>query len=247
MNEQPGRVRRKPGTVLVTGANRGLGLEYARQLAAQGWEVLAGTRNPDRAPALRELAAAGPGQVRPVRLDVTSEADVAAVARELATTPLDLLINNAGTFGPEGSPGGMRYQSLAHMDYAIWRDILEVNLLAPFRLAAALAPSLRLASRPVVVMVSSDLGSIASNRMGHSHAYRTSKAGLNMLTKGIANEWHDVIVISMAPGWCRTELGGEEAEIDPADSVRAQIQVFAGLNEGHSGQFLDRFGKPVAW
>ena len=235
------------GTVLITGANRGLGLEYCRQLAAEGWQVLACTRDPDRAPLLRELADAHRDRVRVLRLDVVQESGVEALARELKGRVIDMLINNAGTFGPEGSPGGMRYQSLAHMDYAIWRDILEVNLLAPFRLTVALAPSLRLAKRPVVVMLSSDLGSIGNNRMGHSHAYRTSKAGLNMLTKGIANEWRDLIVISMAPGWCKTELGGEEAEIDPADSVRAQIRTFAALNASHSGQFLDRFGAPVAW
>jgi NAD(P)-dependent dehydrogenase (short-subunit alcohol dehydrogenase family) len=185
--------------------------------------------------------------LRVLRLDVTSEIEIQELARELRQTPLDLLINNAGTFGPEGSPEGMRYQSLAHMDYAIWRNILEINLLAPFRVTVALAPSLRLAARPVVVMLSSDLGSIANNRMGQSHAYRTSKAGLNMLTKGIANEWRDIIVVSMAPGWCRTELGGEEAEIDPAESVRDQLKTFAALTTSHSGQFLDRFGSPVAW
>jgi NAD(P)-dependent dehydrogenase (short-subunit alcohol dehydrogenase family) len=235
------------GTALVTGANRGLGLEYVRQLAAEGWRVFAGTRSPAGATALNELARSEPGRVTVLKLDVADEGDVATVAAQLRSTPLDLLVNNAGTFGPEGSPGGMRYQSLANMDYGIWRDILEVNLLAPFRVTVALAPSLRLASRPLVVMVSSDLGSIANNRMGQSHAYRTSKAGLNMLSKGIANEWRDLIVISMAPGWCRTELGGAEAEIDPAESVAAQLRTFARLAPGRSGQFLDRFGEPVAW
>ncbi len=234
-------------TVLVTGANRGLGLEYCRQLADDGWQVLAGVRNSAAASALESLADAKSGQVRVVRLDVVNDSDVDALANGLRGLPLDLLINNAGTFGPEGSPGGMRYQSLAHMDYPIWRNILEVNLLAPFRVTVALAASLRLAPRPVVVMVSSDLGSIGSNRLGQSHAYRTSKAGLNMLTKGIANEWRDLIVVSMAPGWCKTELGGEEAEIEPAESVRAQLLTFAGLTTDHSGQFLDRFGAPVAW
>lgn len=234
-------------TALVTGASRGLGLEYCRQLAAAGWHVLAAARDPAGSGPLRELAGSQAGRVRLLTLDVVNGGDVARVAGELATTPVDMLVNNAGTFGPEGSPGGMRYQSLAHMDYAIWRDILDVNLFAPFRLTVALAPSLRLAARPLVVMVSSDLGSIANNRMGHSHAYRTSKAGLNMLTKGIANEWRDLIVVSMAPGWCRTELGGEEAEIDPAESVAAQLRTFEGLTAADSGRFLDRFGATVAW
>lgn len=235
------------GTVLVTGANRGLGLEYCRQMFAAGWQVIAGVRARDKAGELDALAAADPRRCRLVTLDVTREADVARLGDELAGKPLDMLINNAGTFGPEGSPGGMRYQSLAHMDYDIWRNILEINLLAPFRLTVALSPSLRLAPRPVVIMVSSDLGSIGNNRMGHSHAYRTSKAGLNMLTKGIANEWRDLIVVAMAPGWCRTDLGGAEAEIDPAASVEAQLRTFATLDASHSGTFLDRFGAPVAW
>ena len=235
------------GTVLVTGANRGLGLEYCRQLVASGWRVFAGTRDPDRAADLRSLARDHPELVRVLRLDVVNDTDVQALTEELQGVPLDMLINNAGTFGPEGSPGGMRYQSLAHMDYEIWRNILEVNLLAPFRVTVALAESLRLASRPVVVMLSSDLGSIGNNRLGQSHAYRTSKAGLNMLTKSIANEWRDLITVAMAPGWCKTELGGEGAQIEPEDSVRAQLQTFAALTPGHNGQFIDRFGAPVAW
>ncbi len=235
------------GTALVTGANRGLGLEYCRQLVAAGWQVLAGCRDPARTTALAELSARVPGRLRLEQLDVTSEADVARLAGGLAAQPLDLLINNAGTFGPEGSPGGMRYQSLSFMDYDVWRDVLEVNLLAPFRLTVALAPALRRSHRPVVVMLSSDLGSIANNRLGQSHAYRTSKAGLNMLTKGIANEWRDITIVSMAPGWCRTELGGAEAEIDPAESVAAQLDTFARLTPADSGRFIDRFGATVAW
>ncbi len=238
---------KRPGTVLVTGANRGLGLEYCRQLVANGWQVLAGARDQGAATELQRLVAANADRMKILKLDVANEDDVHALAKELRDQPLELLINNAGTFGPEGSPGGMRYQSLDHMDYGIWRNILEVNLLAPFRLTVALAPSLRLASHPVVIMLSSDLGSIGNNRMGHSHAYRTSKAGLNMLTKSIANEWRDLIVVSMAPGWCKTELGGDEAQIEPADSVRAQLETFAKLSAGHSGQFLDRFGSEVAW
>ena len=234
-------------TALVTGANRGLGLEYCRQLAAGGWRVFATVREPSRTGGLERVAVEYPGRITVVGLDVVSETGTDELVRRLEHVAIHLLINNAGTFGPEGAPGGMRYQSLASMDYGIWRQILEVNLLAPFRLTAALAPSLRLSAHPVVVMLSSDLGSIANNRLGQAHAYRTSKAALNMLTKGIANEWRDVIIISMAPGWCKTDLGGEGAQVEPADSVRAQLLTFEGLNAGHSGQFLDRFGAPVAW
>jgi NAD(P)-dependent dehydrogenase (short-subunit alcohol dehydrogenase family) len=237
----------RPPTALVTGANRGLGLEYCRQLLADGWRVLAATRQPETATRLQELHSGNASRLSLLKLDVASENEVEALRNELRDQPLDLLINNAGTFGPEGSPGGMRYQSLDYMDYGIWRQILEVNLLAPFRLTVALAPNLRLATRPVVIMVSSDLGSIGNNRMGQSHAYRTSKAGLNMLARSIANEWRDLIVVAVAPGWCKTELGGEEAPIEPEDSVRAQLQTFARLSATDSGRFLDRFGADVAW
>lgn len=234
-------------TALVTGANRGLGLEYCRQLAAAGWRVVAGTRHPGNSAGLQQLARVAPTTVSIVSLDVVKAAEVEALAKELAGQPLDLLINNAGTFGPEGATTGMRYQSLASMDYAIWREILEVNVLAQFRMTVAMAPMLRLAARPLVVMLSSDLGSIANNTWGQSHAYRTSKAALNMLTKGIANEWRDLTIVSIAPGWCKTDLGGDQAEIDPADSVRDQLQTFTTLTAAHSGQFIDRFGAPVAW
>ena len=228
-------------------ANRGLGLEHSRQFAERGWRVLACARNPDSAAELRALQRAFPARVQLLPLDVTSEGSVKELVRELHGTPIDILLNNAGTYGPLGAPEGMVYQSLASMDYAIWREILEINLLAPFRLTVALAPNVRASQRRTVVMMTSDLGSISNNTLGGSHAYRTSKAGLNMLTKGIANEWRDLIVISMAPGWCQTDLGGATAPIDPVDSVREQQRVFDSLAAEHSGQCLDRFGQPVAW
>lgn len=235
------------GTVLITGANRGLGLEHSRQFARRGWQVLACARHPEQAIELHELEQACSGRVELLPLDVTSDASVAELVSRLDGRSIDILLNNAGTYGPLGAPDGMVYQSLASMDYAIWREILEINLLAPFRMTVALAPNVRASQRRIVVMMTSDLGSISNNTLGGSHAYRTSKAGLNMLTKGIANEWRDLIVISMAPGWCHTDLGGTSAPIDPIDSVREQQLVFDRLTAEHSGICLDRFGQPVAW
>lgn len=235
------------GTVLVTGANRGLGLEHVRQYAASGWRVLACARAPEASGELQALRDERPDGIELLPLDVTDFDAVDALAVQLSGRPLDILLNNAGTFGPQGAPEGMAYQSLEHMDYDIWRRMLEVNLLAPFRLSVALAGSLRLSARPLLVMMSSDLGSIANNAQGKSHAYRSSKAGLNMLTRGIAVEWPDIIVVSMAPGWCRTELGGPDAVVDPVDSVREQQRTFAGLTAADSGRFIDRYGETVAW
>jgi NAD(P)-dependent dehydrogenase (short-subunit alcohol dehydrogenase family) len=234
--------------VLITGANRGIGLAHAIRYADRGWKVLACARGPVTSGPLAELAARhGSDRVRLLDLDVTREDQVEQLVRDLRGTPLDVLVNNAGTFGPAGSPEGMAYQSLARMDYDIWRRILEVNLLAPFRLTVALLPNLRAAPRPLVVMMSSDLGSIANNRQGQSYAYRSSKAGLNMVARGMAMELKDVIVVAMAPGWCRTDLGGAEAELDPAESVAAQQATFDRLSLTDSGRFLDRHGADVPW
>ena len=235
------------GTVLITGANRGLGLEHSRQFARRGWQVLACARDPEQAIQLHELEQACPGRVELLPLDVTSDASVAELVSRLDGRSVDMLLTNAGSRCPLTAQVGLVYQILASMDYAIWREILEINLLAPFRMTVALAPNVRASQRRIVVMMTSDLGSISSNTLGGSHAYRTSKAGLNMLTKGIANEWRDLIVISMAPGWCQTDLGGRSAPIDPVDSVHEQQRVFDSLTAEHSGLCLDRFGEPVAW
>jgi NAD(P)-dependent dehydrogenase (short-subunit alcohol dehydrogenase family) len=234
-------------TVLITGANRGIGLEHARGYAGQGWRVLACARRPDTARDLAELAERHPGHVELLSLDVTDHAAVDALADELRGQTIDLLLNNAGTFGPQGFPGGMAYQGVEHMDYEIWRQILEVNLLAPFKVAVAFHGHLLRAERPLLVMMTSDLGSITANTQGHSYAYRTSKAGLNMTARGMAREWPEIIVIAMAPGWCRTALGGDNAEVDTTDSVREQQRTFARLTLADTGQCLDRFGNQVPW
>jgi len=234
-------------TVLITGASRGLGLEHARQYAEQGWQVVACARRTVAGSPLARLAVAHPGRLEIVTLEVTSAADLSALDAVLAGRAIDVLVNNAGTFGPKGAPEGMAYQGLEHMDFAIWRHMLEVNLLAPFRIAVTLLPNLRRARRPLLVMMSSDLGSIAQNTAGSSHSYRSSKAALNMVTRGMAAEWTDVICIAMAPGWTRTDLGGADAPLDAADSVGRQQQVFAALTGADSGRFVNRFGEDVPW
>lgn len=230
-------------TVLITGANRGLGLEYTRQYMANGWQVIACTRKPDA----HELQALAAERLRICELDVVDHAAVDQLASDLQDMPLDVLVNNAGTTGPKGVPECIAYSGLSDMDYGIWRQILEVNLLGVFKVATAFRNNLEKSERGVLVNMSSDLGSVAQNVQGNLYSYRTSKAGLNMMTRGFSNEWPDIISIAMAPGWCRTELGGENAEVDPADSVKAQIKTIEKLTNEHSGCFIDRFGDPVPW
>jgi NAD(P)-dependent dehydrogenase (short-subunit alcohol dehydrogenase family) len=235
-------------TWLVTGANRGIGLEHVRQALAAGTKVIATARHPDKAVALQGLAEAYPGQLRIEPLDTGDGASIAALAANLAATPVDVLINNAGLYGGSWDSDAGR-QSLEGMDYLLWEEIMRVNVLGPFRLTVALLPQIRLGTRRLVAMMSSDLGSISNNTMGQSHAYRSSKAALNMLTKGLSIDLADenVAVVSLAPGWTRTELGGSNAPWSVEDSVLHQREVIAKLNIADSGKFINLLGEQVAW
>jgi NAD(P)-dependent dehydrogenase (short-subunit alcohol dehydrogenase family) len=229
-------------TVLITGANRGLGLEYTRQYSQLGWDVIACTRKPDAT----ELRALDQTHIQICELEVTDHAAVGALAASI-DTEIDILINNAGTTGPKGAPECMEYSGVDNMDYDIWRETLEVNLLGAFAVAMAFRPHLTKAGQGILVNLSSDLGSMAQNTMGNMYSYRSSKTALNMVTKGLAIDCPEFITVSMAPGWCRTELGGVGAEIDPADSVDDQIKSLAKVTQSQSGCFIDRFGEPVDW
>ncbi|MBT8441642.1 MAG: SDR family oxidoreductase, partial [Gammaproteobacteria bacterium] len=229
---------------MITGANRGLGYEYTRQLLERGWDVIACARR-TQSSEFDALAEEFGERLRVSELDVTNHAAIDALAEQLQGEPIDLLINNAGTTGPKGTPECMEYQGLANMDYAIWRDIFEVNVLGLFKVATAFKPNLAASDRGLLVNLSSDLGSCAQNTQGNMHSYRASKAAVNILNKGMSIEWPDVICIAMAPGWCRTELGGEAAEIAPDESVAAQLDTFDKLAAGDSGRFINRFGDAV--
>lgn len=233
--------------VLITGASRGLGLEHASQYLAKGWEVIATARDPKAAPGLKALGERYSDLMRPIAMDVTDHARVEAVAEELAGASLDILLNNAGTYGPKSAFEGMHYQSLESMDYELWREMHEINVMAAFKVAVCFRPHLEAAANPLLVNMSSDMGSIGNNSIGHAYAYRSSKAALNMLNKGMAIEWQDLTVIAMAPGWCRTDLGGPEAPVDPAESVRMQQELFERLESSRSGEFINRFGETVNW
>ena len=230
-------------TVLITGANRGLGLEFVRQYKQRGWNVIACTRKPGTA----ELLELNQANLRISLMDVTDHATIDALAAGLGDEAIDVLINNAGTTGPKGAPECMEYSGVDNMDYGLWRETLEVNLLGAFKVATAFRAHLARAKQGLLVNMSSDLGSMAQNTMGGMYSYRGSKTALNMVTKGLANDCPEFITVSMAPGWCRTELGGASAEIDPADSVAEQIKALEKVTREHSGCFIDRFGEPVPW
>ena len=234
-------------TVMVTGANRGIGYEHVAQYAQKKWKVIACARQPEKAIELLQLQDKYGANFIIEELEVTNHKQVDDLSQKHSNTAIDILINNAGTGGPEGMPGAMDYQKIDTMNYQIWRDILEVNLLAPFKVATSFHKQISISDKKTLIMMSSDLGSVSQNTFGGLHSYRASKSGLNIVAKGMSNEWKDIIVVALAPGWCRTYLGGAEAEIDPMDSVEDQQKMFESLTESDSGKFLDRFGNEVPW
>jgi NAD(P)-dependent dehydrogenase (short-subunit alcohol dehydrogenase family) len=234
-------------TVMVTGANRGIGYEHVAQYAQKKWKVIACARQPEKAIDLLQLQDKYGANFIIEELEVTNHNQVDDLSQKYSNTAIDIFINNAGTGGPEGMPGAMDYQKIDNMNYQIWRDILEVNLLAPFKVATSFHKQISISDKKTLIMMSSDLGSVSQNTFGGLYSYRASKSGLNIVAKGMSNEWKDIIVVALAPGWCRTYLGGAEAEIDPIDSVADQQKMFESLTESDSGKFLDRFGNKVPW
>jgi NAD(P)-dependent dehydrogenase (short-subunit alcohol dehydrogenase family) len=228
--------------MLVTGANRGLGLEFARQYAADGWKVYAACRDPDAAKELVQLAAESGGAIRVLALEVTDAASVRAAAQSLAGDPIDLLVNNAGV----GSP---KKQRLGSLDYAAWAQVLDVNTLGPMRVVEAFLDNIANGSDRQIVTLTSAMGSIADNASGGSYAYRSSKAAVNIVMKSLSIDLapRGISCVVVHPGWVRTAMGGPDGKLTTAESVTALRRLIAGLKPQDTGRFFNYDGKPYPW
>ena len=224
-------------TVLITGANRGIGLEFVRSYAADGWVVHACCRYPDKAKELKAIK----NSVLTHRLDVTDGLQVAGLARELAETPIDLLINNAGIYGPRTGFG--------ETDYDDWLEVFKVNSQAPLRMVERFVEHIAKSDRKLVANISSRMGSIGENSSGGSYVYRSSKAALNMVTKSLSLDLagRGITVVSFHPGWVQTDMGGSGATITAVESVKGMRKVIAGLSQKDNGGFFNYDGTPIAW
>jgi len=233
-------------TLLVTGASRGLGLELARQYAAEGWEVLACARQPASAAALEALAASSAGRVQIHPLDVADFRAIEALARALGPRAIDLLINCAGGMDAQGGGG------FGKIDYAALEALLHLNAVAPLKMAEAFVAHVARSQAKKIVNISTIMASITRNRagLGGFYGYRASKAALNALTVNLANDLgrkHGILVAALHPGWVRTDMGGPRAEIDAAASVAGMRAVIAGLDKERSGRFWTYDGTELPW
>jgi NAD(P)-dependent dehydrogenase (short-subunit alcohol dehydrogenase family) len=225
-------------SVLISGASRGLGLEFARQYAQAGWQVHAACRDPDHAADLKGLG----GAVSIHKLEATEKASLDALALELNAVPLDLVIANAGVSGPRGMTPEL-------VDRDSWMETLAVNTVAPLALAGAFKRNLEKGRQKKVVAISSRLGSIGANENGGLYAYRSSKAALNAAWRSLAIDWRGagLICVVLHPGWVATDMGGAGADLKPDVSIGGMRRVIDGLTLDRSGRFFDYDGTEIPW
>lgn len=228
-------------TVLITGANRGIGLQFARQYGQDGWRVIAACRDPAQATALVEMLPVN--DIRP--LDVTDLSSVQALAEDLSGQPIDLLIANAGVMSahPKSSPLDIPIEA--------WLNDFQVNALGAIRVAAAFAPHVAASTERKLVAISSLLASIGSNAMGGHYSYRASKAALNALWRSFAVDHPELIAVLLSPGLLRTDMTRYESAWDtlndPAPRVTALRGVIARLTQADSGGSFNFSGDVMPW
>jgi short-subunit dehydrogenase len=229
-------------TVLITGANRGLGLEFCRQYADSGWNVIACCRNPaqaDELSALRQRYAS----IQIEALDLTHLDQIDKLSKKLSDASIDILINNAGVYDDNRNNG------FGQLDYQVWHNSLLINTLVPIKMAETFLPQIIHGDKMLIVNVSSLMGSVSDNDSGGSIFYRSSKAALNASMKSLSIELRNqnIGVLILHPGWVQTDMGGANALIDSKTSVSGMCAVINGFTLAQSGAFIKYDGKPMPW
>jgi NAD(P)-dependent dehydrogenase (short-subunit alcohol dehydrogenase family) len=229
-------------STLITGANRGLGLEFVRQYLADGWQVYATCRDPASASELRGLAEDRGERLRIIAMDVTDARSVKAAAGELDGQAIDLLLNNAGV-------GGARGQSVGNIDYDAWSKVLDVNTMGPMRVSEAFVEHVARSKRKIIVTLTSGMGSIGDNTSGGAFAYRSSKAAVNMVMRSLAIDLapRGITCIVVNPGWVLTDMGGPNANMSASESVARMRRLIDTWGPTHSGKFFNHDGREYAW
>jgi NAD(P)-dependent dehydrogenase (short-subunit alcohol dehydrogenase family) len=240
---------RRSRRVLVTGAGRGLGLEFTRRYLERGDRVFATCREPSKALGLAALASAHPARLAVVALDVTDPDSIrrahAAIRRR--TDALDLLINNAGVYSRRGSSDPTERLGTLRFDDAL--HVLRTNAVAPLMVTQRCLDLLEAGRKPRVAAISSEYGSVSENTDGFPYYYAASKAALNMLMRSLAAEARrrGIVAAILDPGWVRTAMGGPQAPLTPARSVAGMMTVIDGLTARDSGRFYTWEGKAAPW
>lgn len=230
-------------SILVTGSNRGLGLEWVRHYAGEGWRVFATCRFPEQADELQSLVDSTK-HVTLHRLDVTQGDQLSALRKELKNEPIDVLINNAGVYYEQWAQ-----DPLGRINYDDWQHTLAVNTLGSMRVSEALIKNVERSNKKLIVSITSHMGSIADITSGNDYAYRSSKAALNAAMKGLSIEVREqgVGVLLLHPGWVRTRMGGDSAPLSTQESVTAMRKLVDNFTISRSIAFLRYDGTAMPW
>lgn len=229
-------------TLLITGANRGIGLEFVHQSLIDGWNVIATCRHPTQAGELLKLRDAHSAQLTIHELDVTDTAAIYGLAEELKDQPIDWLVCSAGVYGPRNTPFG----SVRNED---WLPVFAANTMAPMQLMQAFVDHVAASELKVIAALSSKMGSMSENTSGGCYIYRSTKAALNAVMKSASIDLaaRDINCVVLHPGWVQTEMGGPQAEITPAQSVVLMREHLYHIREKDRGRFVDIDGETIPW
>ena len=228
--------------ILITGANRGIGLEMVKFSMEQGWSVFACCRNPHNAENLFNIAKLSNGQISVHIADMQELGTIQALSYELRNDAIDILINNAGIYGCNKNTFGS-------VDVESWLQAFQVNSIAPLKMVEAFSEQLLMGNRKLVACMSSKMGSMADNGYGNSYIYRSSKAALNAVVKSLSIDLKELGIISVAlhPGWVKTDMGGPDAEITTRQCVKQLFSHLSELTLKDSGRFIDIDGSDIPW
>jgi len=232
-------MKNTPHQVMITGSNRGIGLEFVNQYANEGWDVIACCRDPHSAHDLQALAKQH-HNIKIVALDVGNFAQIDALALQLKDQKIDVLINNAGVYPAS---------SLGDIDFNDWALAFKINSMAPYKMIEAFTPHVAASQLKKIATLSSKMGSVDDNTSGGSYVYRTSKVAANMVMKSVSIDLkpYGISVVTLHPGWVQTDMGGHNALISTQTSVLGLRRVIAHLSLANSGKFIAFDGQEIAW
>jgi NAD(P)-dependent dehydrogenase (short-subunit alcohol dehydrogenase family) len=231
-----------PAATLITGANRGLGFEFASRYLADGWRVFAACRNPAAAIKLRRLAQDTGGMLTILAMDVTDPESIQNAATQFKDVAMDMLINSAGIAGASG-------QQTGNVDYESWAHVFNVNTMGPLRVLESFSDHIARSQPRLVITITSGMGSLADNTSGGSIAYRSSKAAVNMVMRSAAIDLapRGITCVLLDPGWVRTDMGGAKAPLSPQESVTAMRRLINTFGPNHTGKFYNYDGREHPW
>ena len=228
--------------ILITGCNKGIGLELSKQYLADGWRVYATARRPDLADELNALQDSSDGLLSVHQLDVGDSLQRQQLANELVNIPLDILLNNAGIWGQMGS-------NFENTEEEKWLEGFRINTIAPMQMMQLFANNVARSRQKIIANMSSKMGSIDDNGSGSSYVYRSSKAALNMVSKSASIDLQPlgITVVILHPGWVRTDMGGPHGEINTQQSAENMRKILSNLTAEDAGTFFDIDGSTIAW